>query len=136
MPSEIILFRTLRSERDVTNNERHDECAAIIRKNPHLFFKPGLKGVRADHEIYAGTNWDPDVNHWPKKILEGENGEYGYILVSIRHQIGDTFFYQPEEYRYDERRKIWWVAKETAIKKIVIEEVREALKKERLFGFI
>ncbi len=132
---ELTIYRCLRSDREVTSSEVHDECADIIARNPGVDFRPGLTGVEVDHEVHEGTNWDADCDNYPRSYLEQYEGRLGYIIVSVRLDLlrsadldwdEDPRFYQPD-YLWGDKQRNWYIAGKTAVVRVRVERIIDAV---------
>jgi len=136
--NEIVLYRGLRSNRDIGGGVMHDECEDIINRNPNVNFEPGLTGVEVDHMVYKGTVWESSLNDEESTLyLERYQGRMGYIIVSIRTDIGligtedrlvnpgwlnSPRFFRPAYFRPDQGRN-WFEAGITTLARVRIERV-------------
>lgn len=139
-PNEIILYRGLRSNRNIGGGVMHDECEDIIKRNPDINFQPGLTGIDVDHMIYKGTVWESSLDDKESTLyLERYQGRMGYIIVSIRADIdlicskdklvnpewlNSPRFFRPEYFRADQGRN-WFEAGITTLARVRIERVIE-----------
>lgn len=127
----LTIYRCLRSDRQVSGGEVHDECADIIARNPGVGFQPGLTGVEVEHQVHEGTNWDANCDNYPRSYLELYEGRLGYIIVSLRLDLlrsadldwdEDPHFYQPD-YLRDEAKRNWYIAGKTTVVRVRVERI-------------